>query len=145
MAQNSIERGTVLKVDGDFAQVAFERTARCDKCRACKVDRDGRRVVARVKNTLGAGVGDVVDVNMRRMPQTLSCLIYLLPVILVAIGIGVGYDRSPAAMAILSAAGLILGLAVALPIDLAVLRKKLRPVMTGFVPARRDDQDEVAK
>lgn len=138
----AVEKGKVLKLEGDKAIVAFERCARCDKCRICTLARDGLHVTRTVPNTLNANVGDEVEVEMRARAATVSALIYLVPLALTAIGAGIGTIFSNGASAILAAAGLIVGLAIALPIDLAVFRKRLRPSMRSFAPSDEQPQGQ---
>ncbi len=130
--ERGVERGVVIKLDGEFAVVSFRRHARCDICRACNIDRDGRGALAKVKNTLNANVGDVVKVDMKQCALALSSLIYVLPLALVCAGVGIGYSRSAGAVALLAAVGLIVGLAISLPLDLAVIKPRLKPRMKEF-------------
>ena len=141
----SVIQGKVVKLDGKYAVVAFERTDMCDRCRACRVSKDSKHVETNVKNTLGANVGDKVKVNMHRTSLVLSSLIYLVPLALVATGAAVGSTLSKAMAALLAAAGLILGFAIALPIDFFVLRRKLRPQMTGFPLDESQEVEDGAK
>lgn len=117
-------QGVVERVNGDFAYVVFDKIAECDKCGYCQSCRGGTSVALRLKNTVGAQTGDKVQVDIGQKRSTLCALIYLLPLSLVAIGIGVGLMMSAAAAAILSSAGLVVGLAVAIPIDLTVFKKR---------------------
>lgn len=137
-------KGRIVKLEGKYAVVALERTEMCDRCRACRVSKDSKHVETKVKNALGANVGDIVDVNMHRIPLLWSSLIYLVPLALVAAGVAIGYPLSAAAMGILSGAGLLIGLGVAIPIDALILKRKLRPKMTAFGTDETEDSKNVA-
>ncbi len=139
-----IEKGRIVKTDGARAVVAFKRTAACDKCRLCENSKGGLEVTLDVRNTLGANVDDVVEVDVGEVKGTLCALIYLLPVLLCALGAILGNIMSHGAGAILGAAGLGIGLAIAIPIDLTVLRKVGRAAMKSFVPADSDEDDAAA-
>jgi sigma-E factor negative regulatory protein RseC len=129
-----IEKGEVIKTNDNIATVSFKRRGECDKCGRCKVSNDCTKVEIQVENTLGVNVGDYVSVDMgNKALNLMTALIYLVPLALVAIGVFVGSILSPLAQGILAVAGLILGLAVALPIDFCVIRKSKR-----LVPKMKD-------
>ena len=136
------ERGRVTRVVDGYAFVRFERRAACDKCGMCKIDADSVHVVARVKNTFGAHTDDYVEVDMKKRPALLACLIYLVPLILALTGFAIGFAFTPLAKVLGATAGLILGLAIAIPIDLLVFRRKFEPKMRAFAsPDPRDSSD----
>ena len=58
------ERGVVSKIKGNKATVQFERHSACDKCHMCAVTKDTMKVEVTLDNTLGANVGDFVEVEM---------------------------------------------------------------------------------
>lgn len=97
-------------------------------------------MTANVKNTLGANVGDIVDVDMKRLSNIFSALIYLFPLALVIAGICIGYNMYEAGTAILAAAGLAVGLIVAVPIDVLVIKRKLRPAMKNLLIAEVESE-----
>ena len=123
----------VTKVADGCAYVRFERHAICDKCGICDIDADSVHVVCRMKDALGAHTGDYVEVDMQRRRTLLSRLIYLVPLVLTVTGLFVGGIFSPLATAIGAVAGLVAGLAIAIPLDLLVLRRKCAPKMLRFV------------
>ena len=136
------ERGRVTRVVDGYAFVRFERRAACDKCGMCKIDADSVHVVARVKNTLDAHADDYVKVDMKRRPALLACLIYLVPLVLALTGYAIGFAFTPLAKVICATVGLVAGLAIAIPIDILVLRRKFEPKMTAFAsPDPRDFSD----
>ena len=131
-----IEKGEVTKTQGGIATVSFNRRGECDKCQLCKVSNDCTKVEIEVENTLNVNTGDFVSVDMGKKGIRLAAaLIYLVPLVLVVLGVLIGSILSPLAQGILAVAGLIVGLAVALPIDFCVIRKsnKLVPKMKDIL------------
>ena len=131
-----IERGVVTKTQGNLAIVSFKRRGECDKCQRCKVSNDCTRVEIQVENILDVNVGDYVSVDMgKRILHMAAALVYLVPLALVGIGVFIGSILSPLAQGILAVAGLIVGLAIALPIDFCVIRKskRLKPKMKDIL------------
>ncbi|MBR2334386.1 MAG: SoxR reducing system RseC family protein [Clostridia bacterium] len=133
-----VESGVVTATKDNLATVSFKRRGECDKCQLCKVSNDCTKVEVVLENTLGVNVGDYVSVEIGKKTHTAAALIYLVPLILVGIGIFIGSILSPLAQGILAVAGLILGLAVALPIDFCVIRKskrlapKMKEILSGL-------------
>ena len=133
-----VESGVVTATKDNLATVSFKRRGECDKCQLCKVSNDCTKVEVVLENTLGVNVGDYVSVEIGKKTHAAAALIYLVPLILVGIGIFIGSILSPLAQGILAVAGLILGLAVALPIDFCVLRKskrlapKMKEILSGL-------------
>ena len=85
------ERGVVTKVKGGRATVEFDRKSACDSCHMCAVTKDGMKVKIVIENTLNAAVGDVVTVSMgERFVLTAALIVYIIPLVLVGIGVGVG-------------------------------------------------------
>ena len=136
-----IECGEVTRVKDDLATVSFKRRGECDKCQRCQVCNDCTKVEIQLENTLNVNVGDFVSVDMGFRGLHLAAgLIYLVPIILIAIGIFIGSILSPLAQGILAVAGLIVGLAIAIPIDLLVIRKSKK-----FVPKMKEILDGLDK
>ena len=124
-----IETGRVARTYKDIAVVCFKRRAACDKCRRCAVTPGGTEVALAVRNTLELNAGDFVAVETGEPVATKNALIYLVPLALTALGAGLGTLMSIGASAVFAAVGLAAGLAIAIPIDLAVFRKRERPRM----------------
>lgn len=125
-----LECGRVKTVDGDIATVIFSRHGECDRCHICRASNDGTNCELKVVNTLNACAGDCVKVEVyRRSTRVLSAALYLLPLALTAIGVAIGCFLSAAATAIIGAACFAAGIAIAIPIDVCVIRKK-----KGFAP-----------
>ena len=82
------ERGVVVKLKGKRATVRFDRRSACDSCHMCAVTRDGMKVEVVIENTLGANVGDFVEVEMaQRFVLTAAAIVYVIPLVLAC-----GYD-----------------------------------------------------
>ncbi len=124
------ERGVVTKVKGNRATVEFDRKSACDSCHMCAVTRDGMKVKIVIDNCLDASVGDVVDVAMgERFVLTAALIVYIIPLVLVGVGIGVGSLLGELAQVLLALGGLLVGFGVAIALDRCVIRKK-----KGFAP-----------
>ena len=120
-----IEAGKVVRLKDDKAVISFARRACCDRCAVCTVNKDGASVEIEVENTLNLNVGDCVKVQVfKRKIRAASVLVYVLPLLLIALGAGLGSLASAAASAILGVLGLVVGLAFAVPLDVCVLRKR---------------------
>ena len=125
-----VERGVVTKVKGKRATVSFDRRSACDSCHMCAVTKDGMKVEIVVENTLGANVGDFVTVEMgEKFVLTAATIVYVLPLVLVGAGIGIGTLISELAQIIMAVGGLVVGFAIAFLLDRFVIRKR-----KGFSP-----------
>lgn len=124
------ERGVVSKIKGNKATVQFERHSACDKCHMCAVTKDTMKVEVTLDNTLGANVGDFVEVEMgERYVLTAAAIVYVIPLVLIGVGIGVGTLINELAQVLMALGGLIIGFAIAILLDKFVIRKK-----KGFSP-----------
>lgn len=125
-----IERGVVVKVKGKRATVRFDRRSACDSCHMCAVTRDGMKVEVVIENTLGANVGDFVEVEMaQRFVLTAAVIVYLIPLVLVALGVGIGVLFNELTQILLAVGGLVIGFVIAFLLDRFVIKKK-----KGFSP-----------
>ena len=125
-----IEKGTIVKIKGDKATVQFDRKSACDKCHMCAVTKDGMKVKIVIENSLNACVGDVVSVSMgERFVLTAALIVYIIPLVLVGLGVGVGSLLSELAQVLLAVGGLIIGFVIAFLLDRFVIRKR-----KGFAP-----------
>ena len=139
------ERGVVVKVKGKRATVRFDRRSACDSCHMCAVTRDGMKVEVVIENTLGANVGDFVEVEMaQKFVLTAAVIVYLIPLVLVALGVGVGVIFSELVQVILAVAGLVIGFVIAFLLDKFVIRKKkgFSPRMTKICLQTADEHIE---
>ena len=124
------EIGKIIKIEDNQATVRFFRKGECDRCLICSTVRDSAQVELSVKNSLELNVGDYVKVEVyEKSNYRASILIYLLPLIFVALGAGLGSLAGLGASIIIGVVGLVVGLAFALPIDICVLRKNGAPRM----------------
>lgn len=129
-----IEYGEVTKTKDNLATVTFKRRGKCDKCQLCKVSNDCTMVEIEIENTLNVNQGDYVSVDMgNRGFRLVTASIYLVPLVLVVLGVLIGSILSPLAQGILASAGLVIGLVIALPIDFCVIRKS-----TKIIPKMKD-------
>lgn len=127
------ERGMVAKVKGNKATVRFDRRSACDKCHMCATTKDGMKVEVIVENTLGANVGDYVEVEMgEKYVLTAAAIVYVIPLVLIGAGIGIGTLINELAQALFALGGLIIGFVIAVLLDRLVIRKK-----KGFVPTMK--------
>ena len=133
------ECGVVTKVKGNRATVQFDRKSACDSCHMCAVTRDGMKVQIIIENTLGAQVGDIVNVRMgERFVLTAALIVYIIPLVLVGIGVGAGSLLSELAQVLLAVGGLVVGFVIAFLLDRFVIRKRkgFAPQMVEICPGR---------
>lgn len=84
------ETGIVVKLKGSFATVRFDRKTACENCNMCFKPREQNYVEIRVKNELGAKEGDKVKVAIgKRAVLTASFIVYIIPLLLVGIAVGI--------------------------------------------------------
>lgn len=82
------ENGRIIRLlDNNLAEVEFEATSACAKCKGCKVSEVGRMVL-QATNQIGAKVGDPVLVEI---PEAESIRATLLVFIFPVIGLVAGY------------------------------------------------------
>lgn len=82
--------GLVKALDGGYAMVEFMRSKACAHCGAC-MSLDSGKMEARVKNTLGAAVGDFVSVEIRPQKIVAATLLgYGIPLVMLLAGIAAG-------------------------------------------------------
>lgn len=126
-----IECGKVIKLNkNNMCTVSFDRKSACDQCRMCAVNKSGKTVEITIKNILNAEIGDTVEVLMgNNYVMTAVLIVYVIPLITVAIGVVIGSFFDVIAQTFLALFGLILGFIIAITIDRKIIRKK-----KGFVP-----------
>ena len=59
------EFGVVTRADRDKIEVKVDRRSACGDCRACGMTEQEREHVFELANTVGAGVGDTVVLEMK--------------------------------------------------------------------------------
>lgn len=86
------EIGYVTSIKGEYASVAFKRKSGCgDNCGSCKAGCSASSTTTEIKNILGAQKGDKVKVEMKQSAfNSMILWVYVLPLAMLAIGIGVG-------------------------------------------------------
>ncbi|HEY8390964.1 MAG TPA: SoxR reducing system RseC family protein, partial [Clostridia bacterium] len=81
-----LEIGKVTAITDDIAEVKFKRQSGCDKCKICTLE-SGNQVSIKLKNDVGAKIGDTVEVGFSDKSLTLSNLIVFgIPLLLLLIG-----------------------------------------------------------
>ena len=76
-----LETGTVVALDGEYAQIEFIRSPQCKHCGACMSA--GEPIMhIRVQNTLGLHVGDVAGIKLpEKSFMEAAMLMYVLPLL----------------------------------------------------------------
>lgn len=124
------ERGEVTKTDGQTVTIRFLRSGRCDRCQLCKVAKDCKYVELKAKNTVGATVGDAVEVQtVRPLITLLIGLIYAVPLVLLAVAVGVGAGLNWRYTMLVAVAAFVAGFVIAVPVERYTLRK-----LKGYYP-----------
>ncbi len=126
-----VECGKVIKIEKkNNVRVSFDRKSACDQCHMCAVSKSGKTVEIVVPNNVGAQIGDNVLVSMGdKFVLTAALIVYIIPLILVVIGVAVGASFGVGVQLTLVLVGLVIGFAIAAVLDKKVIRKK-----KGFVP-----------
>lgn len=85
--------GYVKEVKGDKAFVMFKRLSECgDKCSTCSSHCEAPPLIFDMDNTISAQVGDSIEVIMEDHTFfKLTLFAYVVPLILMLVGITVGY------------------------------------------------------
>ncbi|HYE80785.1 MAG TPA: SoxR reducing system RseC family protein [Clostridia bacterium] len=138
------EIGKVIKVEEDQATIMIRRGTACGECGACQVGREKLEMMMTADNSVGAQVGDEVEIDLENMNFMTAMLIaYGFPLIALIAGIFGGYYGMLALGlndSTAQALGAILGL-VALAASYAVIRykeesikklRKFKPVIVGI-------------
>ncbi|MBP5405213.1 MAG: SoxR reducing system RseC family protein [Clostridia bacterium] len=126
------------------ARVVFDRRSACDKCKMClTASGDKMKVYVEVKNTLQAKAGDRVGVAMNdKFVLKAAFIVYIIPVVLVGVGLAVFRKLSDLLMLAVIAGGLLLGVAIGIAVDRLVRKKgTFAPTMTEIYkdgPERSD-------
>ena len=87
-----LESGVVVEVNKDIATILFKRSSACEKCGACGLTANQTDMYLKINNNLDAGVGDIVQVETNTSSVlTASVIAYIVPLIFLIIGVGLGY------------------------------------------------------
>ncbi len=120
-----LEKGEIIKLDGNMATVRFERKGYCDTCQTCKVTKDGAHTQTEIKNTLNVNVGDFVEIDFSEKKLTLIYVcVYLIPLLLVGIAGYIGTLFNKLTLALLCVIALVVGFSISIAIDRIVVRRK---------------------
>ena len=88
----AIEKGKVVRVEGDKAEVLFKRSSACGNCHACGMLKDMSEITVTVENTMGAEPGDTVTVEMPNSSIFKGSLAaYVFPLVMLIAGALLGY------------------------------------------------------
>ncbi len=100
-----LDQGRVVKTEGNLAWIEFTSSSECARCGACHRAASGK-MINEAENAIGAGVGDMVEVEISPAVTTLFPLLaFGIPILFLFIGISLGSFIS-------ETAGIILGLAL---------------------------------
>jgi len=131
------ESGLVTKTSGDTAYVLFERTSACSKCGACGMLSGQNDITVTMKNLLNAREGDRVEVQFTtKNALQSSAIAYLFPLLMLFLGVWLGYiipqDVFPVKDALAAILGIIFAVAAFLILKLLnpYFKKKFSNVYT---------------
>ena len=136
------ERGTVIAAREGAVDVRVQGGAACQNCSACcRVDRNGV-TIENARDALGAAVGDSVEVEIPEGADARAgVLVFVLPVVGMLVGYGIGAMIATAVGWVPDAGGAI-GAVAAILAALIVLRftgrrqpdERFRPVVRAIIP-----------
>ena len=142
-----LEIGVVEKLNnnGKNAKVTFPRRTECDKCGMCMKHKNDMKVSIIVKNTLNARVGDRVSVGMKDgFVLRAAFIVYVIPVILIGLTVGLGRNLNELLLFGLAMAALLVGLAISVLCDRAIRKKGVAlPQMVEIISRRADEITEI--
>lgn len=119
-----LDQGRVVKVEGNLARVEFAASSQCARCGACHMAASGK-MVNEAENTIGAKVGDLVEVEISPAVTTLFPLIaFGIPVLFLFLGLGLGSLISEMIGIIMGLAFLVLGFVVVRLTDRYIAKQK---------------------
>lgn len=134
--------GKVVRVEGDNAFVEVERTSACAQCGLQEVEElVGGKPVFMALNTAKATMGDTVKVRVQSVAyMKASVFIYGIPVLFLIIGAVLGFYlagkfgiSSDTMSALLSMAGLIIGIVILFLFRRRGTRKEYMPVIVEVI------------
>lgn len=130
------EVGVVHKIKGSMATIRFERKTACENCNMCLKPKEEMYVELKLKNSLNAKVGDKVEVTMgQRAVLTASFIVYMLPLLLMAIVIVCTYQLEVWVSLVASLGSMVIGFICVSLIDKLIIRKKADylPLMSAII------------
>ena len=141
------EFGTVTKLNGNFAQVRIGRNSACAACGKCGMTEKQKYVDFYTENTLGAKVGDQVELEICDNVNTsqLAFIGYLLPMIpaIVLLFVALSLSLGELWATLFFFVGFGLGIFVVALIDKAKKRKWISsPTMTKIISTNTNQQED---
>jgi len=137
-----IEIGEIKKTSNNgWCTVRFPRKTACENCRMCLKPKDEMFVELKLKNTLGVKEGDRVSVSIGdRAVVSASLIVYLIPLGLLAIALGVTSMANDLALSLGCGGGaLIAGFAIVALIDKKLKAKRgFSPTLTAILTDKPD-------
>ena len=130
------EVGVVHKIKGNTATVRFERKTACENCNMCLKPKEEMYVELKVRNSQNAKIGDKVEVTMgQRAVLTASFIVYVFPLLVMAIVIGCTYKLEVWISLVAFLASLVLSFIAVAIIDKLIIKKKkdYLPVMSAII------------
>ncbi len=86
-----MERGKVIKVDGEKIRVSFKRGAGCGSCKACSEGQNENEMEITAYNDCNAKLNDIVEVNIEtEFLLKATGIMYGIPLITMMIGFLIG-------------------------------------------------------
>ena len=145
-----LEIGVVEKLtnNGKTAKVVFPRRTECDKCGMCLKHKDQMKVSVNVKNTLDAKVGDRVSVGMKEgFVLRAAFIVYVVPIILVGLTVGLGRNLNELLLFGLVFAALAVGLVISVISDRAIRKKgvalpQMEEIISSMPPLVYADEEK---
>ncbi len=130
------EIGTVVKADKKNIKVRMERKSACGNCNMCGFKQGDMHVDLHCENTVGANVGDKVEMEIETSTVIISAsIVYLIPLVCALVGFLIAYLAGVSELA--QFGGLMIGVAVGFfaifIIDKLVKKTKYTPVCTRVV------------
>ena len=108
------EAGVVTKIEGKTAYLKFNRTSACAKCGACGMIAGQNDITVSVDNTLHAALGERVEVHFTTKNALMSSAIaYIFPLIMLFVGVWLGYVIPQDVFPVKDALAAILGIVFA--------------------------------
>lgn len=133
-----------MEINGRDASVRLERKTACAGCGMCGLKPENRFIDVPVENTLGAAIGDTVEIAFAAaLSSKVSAIVYLLPLISALVLMALGYFlKFPDwVLTVIFVAGLAAGFLTVSVIDRKIIKNKgLVPKMNKIIP--EDNKNE---
>lgn len=104
----------VVSAEGKSARVRFVRTGMCGSCGLCGMKKGESEIIIDAGNDIGAAAGDTVEVSLPSSSMlSASVIAYVVPLLLLAAGVFLGYILGPGIGLAADVTGAVLGLVLA--------------------------------